>query len=84
MTAVRVMSPEVIVCDEIGGEQDCSALLSTANMGVKIIASVHGSSIEDIRKRKYLSEVLDNGIFDCFAVLGNGKNPGRIKMIERL
>ncbi len=84
MTAVRVMSPEVIVCDEIGGEQDCSALLSTANMGVKIIASVHGSSIEDIRKRKYLSEVLDNGLFDCFAVLGNGKNPGRIKMIERL
>lgn len=84
MTAVRVMSPEVIVCDEIGGEEDCCALLSSANMGVKIIASAHGNSVEDIRKRKYLKELLENGIFDFVVTLGNGNNLGKINTIERL
>lgn len=69
MTAVRVMSPDIVVCDEIGGEEDCAALLSSANTGVRIIATVHGGSLSGIKKRKFLGEVIESGIFDCFVTL---------------
>ncbi len=82
MTAIRVMSPDVIVCDEIGSEQDCNALLSSANTGVKIIASVHGGGMADISKRKFLREVVENNIFDCFITLGSGENIGKIMKYE--
>lgn len=79
MTAVRVMSPDIVVCDEIGGEEDCGALLSSANAGVRIIASVHGNDLSGVRKRKYLNEVIENGVFDRYAVLKGGKDIGKIK-----
>lgn len=84
MTAVRVMSPDIVVCDEIGGGEDCAALLSSANTGVKFIASVHGSSICGIKKRKYLKEVLESGIFECFVTLDAGNVPGKISGFERV
>lgn len=83
MTAVRVMSPDIVVCDEIGGEDDCNALLSSANTGVKIIASVHGGGLTEIKKRKFLTDVINNGIFDCYITLGSGKNIGKIIKFER-
>lgn len=83
MTAVRVMSPDIVVCDEIGGQDDCTALLAAANTGVRIVASVHGSGLDGIKKRKYLDEVIESGIFKCFVTLGSGANTGRIKNFER-
>lgn len=78
LTAVRVMSPDIVVCDEIGGEEDCSALLSSSNTGVKVIASVHGGGLRDVIKRKNIDEIIKNGIFECFATLGTGRNVGKV------
>lgn len=83
LTAVRVMSPDIVVCDEIGGEEDCSALLSSSNTGVKVIASVHGGGLSDIKKRKYINEVICNGIFEYFVTLGTGKNIGKVIKYEK-
>lgn len=79
MTAVRVMSPEIVVCDEIGGKDDCEALLSAANTGVCFIASVHGSGIAGLKKRKFLNEIIENGVFESYAVLESGSRIGKIK-----
>lgn len=78
MTAVRVMSPDIIVCDEIGGAADCEALLLSANSGVKIIATAHGGSLNDLKRRKSLCEILESGIFDRYAVLKTGKYIGKV------
>lgn len=40
---LRSMSPEVIVTDEIGGEEDFAAVREIKKRGVKIITSLHGS-----------------------------------------
>ncbi|MCI7768262.1 MAG: stage III sporulation protein AA [Oscillospiraceae bacterium] len=47
-TAVRVMSPRMIVCDEIGSEEDIKALKKAWISGVKIAASMHGGSIREL------------------------------------
>ncbi len=83
ITAVRVMSPDIVVCDEIGGKEDCDALLTTANMGVKIIASVHGKSYAEIARRHYLKDVIESGIFEYFITLDSGKNIGKVVSFER-
>ena len=74
MTAVRVMSPRVIVCDEIGSDDDLTALKYAVNSGVKIIASCHTDSVEDIKSKPIISELIKYGVFDYCVFLGrNGK-----------
>ncbi len=84
MTAVRVMSPEIVVCDEIGGKEDCAALMSSANTGVKIIASAHGNDIKSIKERKYLKEIIECGIFRYCVTLKGGNNIGKQITCERI
>lgn len=49
--AVRAMSPAVIAVDEIGGEKDLDALAFASRCGVKIIATIHGNSLEDAKEK---------------------------------
>ena len=49
---LRSMAPQVIAVDEIGNYEDIRAIEMTLNSGCKLLATVHGSSIDEIRKRK--------------------------------
>lgn len=42
MLMLRSMSPDVIITDEIGGEDDFSAIREIKKRGVKVITSLHG------------------------------------------
>ncbi len=62
--AIRVMRPEIIICDELYGEGDFKAVGHAADCGIKIVASSH---ICDKNKLSRLP-------FDCFIGLtGIGK-----------
>ena len=41
--AVRSMSPEIIICDEIGSREECAALGECSRCGVSVIATAHAS-----------------------------------------
>ncbi len=64
----RTMSPEYLVCDELGAGEE-SPLLAAQNTGVKLIASVHGSSPEEAVRRPCVKALLEGGVFSLFAVL---------------
>lgn len=83
-SAIRVMSPEIIICDEIGGKKDCDAILDSVNSGVKFISSVHGSSIEEILKRSNIAKLISNDIFQYGVLLGSGNRLGEIIEIQKL
>lgn len=78
MTAVKVMSPQIIVCDEIGSKEDMKALEYCLNAGVKIITTCHASDYNDVKRKKYISELINNKVFDYCAILGTGKSCGKI------
>jgi len=84
MTAIRVMSPKIIVCDEIGGEPDIVALENAINAGVKIVATAHAGSIKEAENRLGLSRLIKAGAFDVIVSLGNGVNIGKIMKIHRI
>ena len=49
MLLLRAMGPDVIVTDEIGGEEDAKQLLRCCR-GAAVLASCHGTGMEDIGK----------------------------------
>lgn len=81
MMLVRSMSPQVIITDEVGRLADVEAIEEGVNSGVKIIASVHGSKMEELQKRPSLLRLLENGIFERFVFLERKNETGKIKKI---
>lgn len=73
--AIRTMSPDIIICDEIGNEEDTNAILSNQSSGVPIIASAHGNCFEQLIKRQGIAKLYENGIFGCFVgITRRGEN----------
>lgn len=64
----RTMSPEYLICDELGAGEE-APLLAAQNTGVKLIASAHGSSIGEALRRPCVSTLQVGGVFQLFAVL---------------
>lgn len=79
--AIRSLSPEVIICDEIGTEGDIEALNMAFNSGVNILVTIHGYSIEDIYNRKVFKELIENSILERIVVLSNRYGVGTIEKI---
>lgn len=67
--AIRSMSPEVLITDELGGEEEMRAALDAAYCGVSIITSAHGKSIDEARTRPAIRGLLDAGVFKRAAAL---------------
>jgi stage III sporulation protein AA len=78
---IRSMSPQVIAVDEIGGRDDIDAIYSVINCGCKLIATVHGNSIDDIRIRPGLRKLVEERIFERYIVLNNRYGVGEVQAI---
>lgn len=79
--AVRTLSPDIIVLDEIGGEDEAKSLLSAVNTGVDIIATAHGSSVDEVMKRPNIKRLIDAGVFKKAVVLRGKAEPCKVKGI---
>ena len=62
--AVRCMSPELLICDELAGEEDCAAVRAVRASGVAAAVSVHASSEADLARNPAVKRLLDDGFFD--------------------
>ncbi len=53
---VRVMSPSVVIADELVGDDDWNYVNNASKSGVNIIASIHAGSIDDIINKSYFNK----------------------------
>ena len=83
-TAVRVMSPELLICDEIGGQAEADMLLQTMHTGVSLIASAHAADLQTLLLRPQIRRLTDAGIFRKVVFLGTGTQCGQIRGISQL
>lgn len=72
--AMRTLSPELIVIDEIGSEREADALISVGRGGVPIIASAHAADIGEAMSRAPIKRLASGGYFDLFVRLKREKN----------
>ena len=78
---IRSMSPSVIAVDELGKEEDIEALAYIISCGCKILATIHGSSIEEIKTKPLLSRLLNEKLFKRFILLSEEGKPGFVEKI---
>ncbi|MFC0522651.1 stage III sporulation protein AA [Pontibacillus salicampi] len=76
MMMIRSMSPEVLVVDEIGSEEDVKALMEAVYAGVMVISTVHGESYEQIARRPSLRPLFQQNVFQRYIVLGGWHTNG--------
>ncbi len=61
--AVRTMSPQIVVCDEIAGQEDADAVRACAASGIAIIASAHAEDFRALQMRRELRSLIEENIF---------------------
>lgn len=81
MMLIRSMAPEVVAVDEIGGERDLEAMRYAMNCGCRILATVHGTSMEDVERKPGLRDFLREDSFERYLILGKENGPGTVRDI---
>ena len=79
-TLVRCMGIDVIATDEIGGFEDCSAILNASMCGVSVIATAHGSAYQDLPYD--LQQLVNKGVFKLIIYLSS--DIGKVEKIVYL
>lgn len=74
---VRTFSPKVVAIDEIGRAEDAEAIFHACVSGCRVLATVHGSSMEDVWHKCEMKRILEHKIFERFIVLGMDDRMGR-------
>ncbi len=72
LNAVRTLSPDIIVCDEIGGVEEASAVRDVVNAGIVMISSVHACNVDELYKRETVRILLKSGVFEKIVLLKSG------------
>lgn len=77
--AVRTLSPDIVILDEIGSDEEARAMLSAVNTGVSFIATAHGSSFEEVLRRPNIKRLVNAGAFKKAVVLHGKEAPCTVK-----
>ena len=78
---IRSMGPKVLAADEIGTKEDLSAIRDALRSGVKILVTVHGDSLEDVKQKPVLREMVEERMFGRYVVLGCNPRPGTVTKV---
>lgn len=84
LQAVRCLSPDVIICDEVGKLCEIEAIEEGLNAGVSMIASVHAGSLQELLQRAQVRRLLSTGAFETLALLCSRGSPGKIAGIYKV
>jgi len=71
LMALRALSPQVILCDELGGEDETQAILWSLRCGVSVVATAHAASCAELFRRKGTALLISSGAFSHAALLGD-------------
>ena len=82
-TAIKTMSPDVIIADELTSEEEASGAKFAALSGVKIICSIHGSSLNEIKMKDYMKQLFEAQCFEK-CILLKKYNSGFLALEENI
>lgn len=80
VAAIRTMSPEFIVCDEISSSDDAEAILLAYSAGVKVVVSTHADNYNGLIANKNIHALIETGVFSALYEIR--ENGFEIKMVN--
>ena len=69
--AVRTLSPDIVVCDEIGSVEEARELCTLVNCGVKFIVTMHCSELHELKRRPQYALLSEAGAAEACVFLNN-------------
>ena len=82
--ALRTLSPELIVCDEIGGEGEANAIRMSLNAGTAVLATAHAGRLDALMRRPQIRTLIDEGAFDFLVQLKGQEAPCQIREVRQV
>ncbi len=71
--AIRSLSPQVIVADEIGNKEDSEVINYAMCSGAKGIFTAHGNNLQDLKLNPEINRLINLGIFEKIIFLDSNK-----------
>lgn len=81
MMLIRSMSPEVVAVDEIGSYEEIHAIEAVLHCGCRLLATVHGSSMEDMLGKPLLKKLVQEQVFERYVILQRPGSEGWVRQI---
>lgn len=78
-SGIKVMNPNVIATDELITEDDIEGVKFAIRSGVKVLATVHAASLEELKNKKYFEEFLKGKYFERIIALSKRNGVGTIE-----
>ena len=70
---LRAVNPQVIAVDEITVREDLRAMAWAANCGVRLLATIHAGSVEELGRKPLFAQLLEMGVFEkCVLITSDG------------
>ncbi len=80
MLALRSLSPEIIICDEISGTNEAKAIQECLNSGVTLCSTIHAGSLEEfLCKEQAVSLLHSNAFSNVIQLNEESSSLGKIK-----
>lgn len=70
---LRAMNPQIIAVDEVTTPEDLEAMTWAANCGVRLLATIHAGSVEELQRKPLFSKLLQMNVFEkCVTIRAEG------------
>ena len=78
MRLIRSMAPRVLAVDEVGSLADAQALQMAGGCGCKLLATIHGGSMEEVKQKDYMCYIMKQRMFERYVMLDRRQGASRI------
>lgn len=78
--AIRTLSPDVIICDEISSNE-LDVILDAINSGISLIFSIHAKNYIELKQKLIYKKLIINNCIDSIVFLKNSSEPGVIDKV---
>lgn len=78
---IRSMKPEIVITDEIANQGDIDAIEYALGCGVKVIATAHCCSLNELKIKQNFDKIINNKLFDRYVVLSTRNGAGTLESI---
>lgn len=82
--AVRTLSPDIVVCDEISKTEEVMAIADGFHSGVKFAVSVHASSKKELINKPIIRQLIEYNEFEYIVLLNDYTNDFEIMEVSEL
>lgn len=83
MMLIRSMAPEVVAIDELGGTEDAEAIKRVSACGCRLVATIHGYGISELKEKDYMAELMKEKMFSRYIVMDKEGGCPRVRSIYK-